>query len=180
MQYQINGKTVTLAQQADGTWRAQVGDGNVHHLHIRAAADGGIVLRSTDGGAQSTAYSAAGARGTASEAERYVYLDGATYTLTLDDGAPRRKRAGKGSAEGGTLAAQMPGQVTQVLVSVGDAVRKGQPLLVMEAMKMEIRIAAPLDGVVRALHVAKGALVERGQALADVGADVANTGESAS
>ena len=66
----------------------------------------------------------------------------------------------------------MPGRVVQVMVSAGDAVRQGQPMMVVEAMKMEHTIAAPRDGAVAAVHYAPGDLVEEGAeliALADAG-----------
>jgi 3-methylcrotonyl-CoA carboxylase alpha subunit len=52
-----------------------------------------------------------------------------------------------------------------LLVKAGDAVRQGQPMLVVEAMKMEHTIAAPRDGTVAAVHYAPGDLVEEGAAL---------------
>jgi biotin carboxyl carrier protein len=62
----------------------------------------------------------------------------------------------------------MPGQIRSVSVSVGDAVKKGQTLLTMEAMKMEIRIQALKDGVVKSVSVAQGQTVEREQILVEV------------
>jgi biotin carboxyl carrier protein len=55
-----------------------------------------------------------------------------------------------------------------VNVSAGDAVTKGQTLLVIEAMKMEIRIQAPMDGVVKTLSVKQGQIVEREQVLVEI------------
>ncbi|MCV2356981.1 acetyl/propionyl/methylcrotonyl-CoA carboxylase subunit alpha [Paucibacter sp. B2R-40] len=65
-------------------------------------------------------------------------------------------RAGSGPAEGGRLTAPMPGKLVGFLAQVGDAVAKGQPLAVMEAMKMEHTISAPRDGVVAELLFAVG------------------------
>ena len=62
----------------------------------------------------------------------------------------------------------MPGQVRAVNVSEGDAVTKGQTLLVLEAMKMEIRVHAPRDGVVKKLLVKQGQTVEREQILIEI------------
>jgi 3-methylcrotonyl-CoA carboxylase alpha subunit len=69
---------------------------------------------------------------------------GATQITAIDLLA----HAGRGRAEGGRLTAPMPGKVVSFAVKAGDAVTKGQPLAVMEAMKMEHTIAAPADGVV--------------------------------
>ena len=69
---------------------------------------------------------------------------------------------------GGGLAAPMPGRVRRVVVTPGAAVRKGDVLLVLEAMKMEHAIRAPHDGVLERLHVAEGDLVEAGMELAEL------------
>lgn len=66
--------------------------------------------------------------------------------------------------EGG-LEAPMPGRVTRVNVAVGDAVRKGQELIVVEAMKMENALHAPVDGMVKSLAVAVGDMVAPGPVL---------------
>ncbi|TDW18262.1 acetyl/propionyl/methylcrotonyl-CoA carboxylase subunit alpha [Kribbella kalugense] len=69
----------------------------------------------------------------------------------------------------GSLVAPMPGTVIRVGVQVGDTVKEGQPLLWLEAMKMEHTIAAPADGVVGELNVQAGQQVEVGAVLAVVG-----------
>ncbi|WP_433430867.1 biotin carboxylase N-terminal domain-containing protein [Nonomuraea sp. CA-141351] len=66
----------------------------------------------------------------------------------------------------GSLLAPMPGSVLRVEVEPGERVVKGQAVLVLEAMKMEHRIAAPSDGVVSGVHVEKGQQVEAGAVLA--------------
>lgn len=68
------------------------------------------------------------------------------------------------------LTASMPSTVVQVLVAVDDVVEKGQPLVVLEAMKMETRVTAPHAGRVSAVHVAQGEVVDRGQMLVEVAA----------
>jgi acetyl/propionyl-CoA carboxylase alpha subunit len=67
--------------------------------------------------------------------------------------------------EAGSLVAPMPGSVVSVSVGVGDRVRKGQTLVVLEAMKMEHPIGSPEDGVVTEIRVAAGEQVERGALL---------------
>ncbi len=67
------------------------------------------------------------------------------------------------------LNAPMPGRVIRLLVAVGDRVAKGQPLAVLEAMKMEQRFAAPRDGIVTAVHVQEGEQVPEGTRLLDLG-----------
>lgn len=65
----------------------------------------------------------------------------------------------------GELEAPMPGRVTRVAVAVGDAVKRGQELIVVEAMKMENALVAPTDGVVTSLSVKVGDMVAPGPAL---------------
>jgi biotin carboxyl carrier protein len=99
-------------------------------------------------------------------AKRWVTVNGQTCVLTKSSSA---RRGGHGHHHAaGELTAPMPGQVRAVNVSEGDAVTKGQTLLVLEAMKMEIRIHAPQDGVVKKLFVKQGQTVEREQMLIDV------------
>ena len=78
--------------------------------------------------------------------------------------------AGVAQAEGGRLTAPMPGKVVSFAVKVGDKVSKGQALAVMEAMKMEHTIAAPLAGVVEELLYAPGDQVAEGAELLKLGA----------
>jgi 3-methylcrotonyl-CoA carboxylase alpha subunit len=73
--------------------------------------------------------------------------------------------AGDTAAEGGRLTAPMPGKVVSFAVKAGDAVKKGQALAVMEAMKMEHTIAAPTDGTVTELLFAPGDQVTEGAEL---------------
>ena len=62
----------------------------------------------------------------------------------------------------------MPGKIVSVGVSVGDTVTKGQSILVLESMKMENTIAAPVDGTVSSVLVAAGDAVQHGQSLAEI------------
>jgi biotin carboxyl carrier protein len=75
--------------------------------------------------------------------------------------------AGDGSAARAepVLRATLPGRVLRVLVAAGDAVRAGDTLLVIEAMKMENPVEAAADGTVEALHVGEGEMVQVGQDL---------------
>jgi pyruvate dehydrogenase E2 component (dihydrolipoamide acetyltransferase) len=66
-------------------------------------------------------------------------------------------------ASGGkTVSSPLPGTILDIKVSPGDAVKSGQALLTMEAMKMETEIVAPSDGVVDSIRVKKGDAVETG------------------
>ena len=70
--------------------------------------------------------------------------------------------------EQSVVKAPMPGTVIRVLVSEGDSVRARQPLVVLEAMKMETPLASPYDAVVRAVHVEEGASVAAGALLLEL------------
>ena len=96
----------------------------------------------------------------------HVWLGGDVWTVAKPD--PRR-RAGQHAAEpGAALEAAMPGRVLDVLVAEGDAVTRGDTLVLLEAMKMELRIQAAADGVVSKVHVRPGQVVERGQRLVEM------------
>jgi 3-methylcrotonyl-CoA carboxylase alpha subunit len=92
----------------------------------------------------------------------HVFCDlGATVITEIDALA----HAGEAAADGGRLTAPMPGKVVSFAVKAGDAVKKGQALAVMEAMKMEHTIAAPADGTVAELLYAPGDQVAEGAEL---------------
>ncbi|MFB6317364.1 biotin/lipoyl-containing protein [Saccharicrinis sp. FJH54] len=79
------------------------------------------------------------------------------------------KKPGEGtikkSAGGSTLKAPLPGSIFKILVSAGDEVKKGQNLLIMEAMKMENEIQAEKDGVIKTVKVSVGDAVLQGDVL---------------
>jgi len=95
------------------------------------------------------------------ELDHVFTAKGATQILSIDLLA----HAGEAQAEGGRLTAPMPGKVVSFAVKAGDKVSKGQPLAVMEAMKMEHTIAAPADGTVQELLYAPGDQVNEGAEL---------------
>jgi 3-methylcrotonyl-CoA carboxylase alpha subunit len=78
-----------------------------------------------------------------------------------------RNRSG-GMVSGGKLIAPMPGQVIEILNFAGDEVEVGQPILILEAMKMEIKIVSPIDGVVNEIMVEKGQQVDKNQNLGEI------------
>lgn len=101
------------------------------------------------------------------EAHRWVHLRGQTVCLTAPHPtAGRRRKAGGARAE--TLNASMPGLVRAVLANVGDTVERGQTLVVLEAMKMEIKLTAPHAGTVTHIGAQAGQTVQRGQLLAAI------------
>ncbi len=79
--------------------------------------------------------------------------------------APAAAPAAGPALTGEAVKAPMPGTIRQVKVNVGDAVKAGQVLVVLEAMKMENEIPAPRDGTVSQILVSKGGAVDTGAAL---------------
>jgi len=108
-----------------------------------------------------------------------VYLQGAAYDglrhvftpqgSTCIDWIDPLAHAGEAAQEGGRLTAPMPGKVVSFAVQAGDQVKAGQPLAVMEAMKMEHTIHAPQDGTVKELLYAPGEQVAEGAELLKMG-----------
>ncbi len=94
-----------------------------------------------------------------------VFLDSDSWRLVETD--PLAARAGEDAAAG-PLTAPMPGRVIRLLVESGGKVRRGDPLVIIEAMKMEHTIAAPADGVVAGIACAVGDLIEEGAALIEL------------
>jgi biotin carboxyl carrier protein len=97
---------------------------------------------------------------------RYVAFDANVFVLDKADTTRKAKR--NANAGENTLTATMHGQVVKVLTTEGEAVTRGQTLILLEAMKMEIRIAAPHDGHVAKLRCSEGQVVERGQVLVEL------------
>lgn len=138
-------------------FRATIGEETID-VEVLQAEDGKLVLLID--GKRVTAYVSS------KNAKRWVTVNGQTFVLTKSSGTRRSGHGGQHAA--GELTAPMPGQVRAVNVSEGETVTKGQTLLVLEAMKMEIRIHALQDGVVKKLSVKQGQTVEREQVLIDV------------
>lgn len=148
-------RTVTLDALGPGRWRVDV-DGAVFELAAESLPDGRLRLTGGDGPVL--------AEVTAAGTRRFVRLGALEFVLDRETVA-RGRGAG---AHGGGLEAPMPGVVTKVLVAPGDAVTKGQPLVAIEAMKMEHLVRAPRDGRVAAVPVAAGAMVAAGTRLVEL------------
>ena len=153
--YQHNGQTYTLSlsMQTNVQFTVSIGERTIP-LQIQNLPNGGWRLHLD--GQTYTIYSAAQGD------QRFVQVDSDTYTLTVPNAKPTRR---KSSTQGDELTAQMPGQVNAVLVQAGDVAARGQTLLILEAMKMEIRVTAPTNGLVQQVLVQAGDVVERGQHL---------------
>lgn len=94
-----------------------------------------------------------------------VSVDGRVHAFAVGDG--ERRAAGRGAGSG-SVTAPMPGKVVRVLVAVGDTVEVGQPLVVLEAMKMETTLTAEIAGTVQAVHAEAGGMVDGGAVLVEI------------
>ena len=121
----------------------------------RGAAPGELIVRDGDRVARIHAVAEGG--------RAWVFHDGVTYEIA----EPRPTRA-RATASGESLTAPMPATVVQVKVEAGDTVRRGDTLIVLEAMKMELPVRAPADGTVARVNCREGELVQPGQELAEL------------
>ncbi|MBV7431553.1 MULTISPECIES: acetyl/propionyl/methylcrotonyl-CoA carboxylase subunit alpha [unclassified Acidovorax] len=145
-----------LTYERDGALHLAVGEGDAAVAGpLEFAEQGGAIELQFAGQRTRAAVYAQG------EVDHVFTPRGATQITAIDLLA----HAGEAAAEGGRLTAPMPGKVVSFAVKAGDAVTKGQPLAVMEAMKMEHTIAAPADGVVQELLYAPGDQVTEGAEL---------------
>lgn len=94
--------------------------------------------------------------------ERIVRVDGHRVPVRVEDPRSLFSRRGRHAAASGSgrVTAPMPGRVVKVLVRPGDAVAAGQPLVVVEAMKMENELRAPRDGTVSEVRAKEGTSIE--------------------
>ena len=98
-------------------------------------------------------------------------INGRNYTVTLKDKFDLLlEKMGMHNTAGSkvnTIKAPMPGLIIDLKIKSGDSVKQGDPLLILEAMKMENILKSPGDGVVKNVKVKKGDSVEKGQVLVE-------------
>ncbi|MFN8455245.1 MAG: biotin/lipoyl-containing protein [Anaerolineae bacterium] len=157
--YHINGEIKTVTIEPDGSsFRVTIGD-KVYPVTAQASQPGELVFA-----VEGQPVRAQVARDGDSI---YVAVGGDTWTLAPVLPQSQRRTAGH-HPDSGNLEASMPGQVLEVLVAPGDTVARGDTLVVLEAMKMELRLSAPYAGHVRQVHCTVGQVVERGQVLVEI------------
>jgi biotin carboxyl carrier protein len=147
-------RTVDLRALGPRRWQVNV-DGTEFEVFVDPMDDGRMQIRA-DGGTHVAEVTADGAR-------RFVRLGALDFVLERESVG----RASRATHHGG-LEAPMPGSVTRVMVSTGDAVTRGQTLMVLEAMKMEHMVRAPRDGRVRSVRAHVGDRVEPGVPLIEL------------
>ena len=105
--------------------------------------------------------------------ETWVFIDGHTYVVSdTTDGSPRRAHVD----EQGALTAPMPATVLAIHVAQGQRVERNQIVMVLEAMKMELPIRSPRDGVVKRVGCEVGELVQPGATLLELNDSDPSTG----
>lgn len=90
-------------------------------------------------------------------------VEGKSFQIEIPDAAPvaKKKRGGSGKKKkGGTVSANIPGKVVTVEVEEGQRVEEGQVILILEAMKMQNEIQAPVSGTVSKVHCSEGEAIE--------------------
>lgn len=169
-QFEIDGdaaaQPVTVTALGGSRWRVCIG-AQPHEIAFDAPRDGSVdapLAVAIDGATVPLWIGAAGDR---------VWVGDGRVTETLAVRPALREERARRSAAGAAVVAPLTGKVLEVRVRDGDAVSEGQVLVVVESMKMEMRICAPHAGVARALGVTAGAAVERGTVLVTVQAEEA-------
>lgn len=144
------GRQHRVAISADGT--VTVGDVT---LRVQRAADGSIRVTSSD-----SVLAWAAQAGDV----RWVFVGGEVYTFEVERPSARRRAL----AHHSTLMAPMPATVRKLVAAAGDRVRKGDVLIVLEAMKMELPVRAAADGRVATINCREGDLVQPGVSLIEL------------
>jgi biotin carboxyl carrier protein len=167
----LNGRTRTIAIErsspAEGDRFHVIIDGRVRVVDARRKPDGRIsLLFPEEGGASYDVALAPSGPG-----EVTVHLPSGSLQAAVNGRRPRRSGESAAAATEGEqrIAAPMPGRVVRVLVAPGDEVSPRQPLVVVEAMKMENELSASRGGRVKDVQVQEGSSVEAGKLLVIVG-----------
>jgi biotin carboxyl carrier protein len=100
----------------------------------------------------------------------WVHVQGRTFIFE-SDAQKKRSRSKAGAGATGLIASPMPGKITKILKSVGDVIRAGDAILVMEAMKMEYTLKADISGLLKSLDCKVGEQVALGKKLAQIEAE---------
>jgi biotin carboxyl carrier protein len=161
-------KTVEL-EEKDGVVRAVI-DGRERVVEVRGKSGGGSGRYHWLEGTRVVTADVDGQNGK-DAAKLTVAIAGHSLAVEVTEARLDTAVAGGREARAAgpvSLRAPMPGRVVKLLVKAGDAVKVGQGVLVVEAMKMENELKSPRDGVVKQIHAAEGAAVEAGEDLARI------------
>ncbi|HEY3291244.1 MAG TPA: acetyl-CoA carboxylase biotin carboxyl carrier protein subunit [Anaerolineae bacterium] len=143
-----------------------VQDGVTHQLDIKAIDQEGLYSLLVD----NKSYEALVEE---SDEQLRVLINGTLYTVRVIDERAKRlaEAAGAFAPTAGDqgIKSPMPGLIVAVAVNEGDAVKKGQVVIVLESMKMENELKSPRDGIVSSIKVSLRQAVEQGQVLLTIG-----------
>jgi biotin carboxyl carrier protein len=162
MQFEIEvgGRVRQLTVTRSGASFAVTVDGRTHHVDA-ARIDAHTLSLIVDGVSPVDAVIAADPAG-----QLTVAIDGVPVPVALNGRRHgRRDESGHAAAGPQRLLAPMPGKIARVLVQTGDSVAARQPVVVVEAMKMENELRAARDGTVAEVHAREGQLVDAGALL---------------
>ena len=96
---------------------------------------------------------------------RFIHLDGADYELRK---VTEFEEEFEETEEEGSLSSPMPGRIVKLLVKLGESIKKGQDLLVVEAMKMENKVSSPFEGTVKEIFFSEGDQIEANVPLMEI------------
>jgi biotin carboxyl carrier protein len=97
----------------------------------------------------------------------YLSIDGENYTLELEKDISTKFKSGK-QQKGNSVFSPMPGLLVEVSVSVGDKVKSGETLAIVEAMKMQNELPSPRDGIVKKINGKEGEQVDALQVIVEL------------
>jgi len=151
-------REVNVESKGGGVFVVRVGE--TEHTAKVVRHDGAALELELEGGRRVRAQVARDKRGL------FVFIGGTTHAFTREEASAGKKRARAGHEPG--LEAPMPGQIRAVAAALGAEVAEGDTLVVLEAMKMELRVKAPHAGKVVKVLCKVGDVVERGQILVEL------------
>jgi biotin carboxyl carrier protein len=163
-EYSKNGNIVEVEIEGkDGQYRVVVGD---REIAIDAWKLSDHLLNISANGKQKRVFVAE------SGGKTYVHLDGKIFAFDDVDSAANSRSAAHGAAGvASAITSPMPGNLIKLMVAEGDRVVEGQPLVIVEAMKMENEIRSPADGIVKRVRYSVGDLVDAGVPIVELEAE---------
>jgi biotin carboxyl carrier protein len=163
LDYQYQGERLSLTVEPAGEqWRITLPDGSIHTVAGEWEDEHTLLLRWENRQMRVPLLYSKGEK-------REIAYNGQVYRFERE--TTRKPRAAHHSVSEGVLTAPMPGLIIKVLAEVGEKVRAGQRLIVLEAMKMEQALMAPYEGIVQHLHVQEGEVVAEGTVLMEIEKD---------
>lgn len=165
--FQVDGaEHVVVVDDAGGRITVAIGDGEPQEIDVSGGGVPGLVSIVRDG-RPSRAYVTRQGR------HLRVVVDGRTFILHAAGSGRERGAAGGASDPPGRITAPLAGVAVEVRVAVGDRIEPRQPVVVIEAMKMQNEVQAGHGGVVTAVHAERGVRVEKGDLLVEYTPDEA-------